>query len=156
MENSIGAILADVSRLMRRAFNERARTIGVTRPQWQVLSALKRHEGYNQGRLAELLDVEPITLSRMVDRMQKAGLVERRPDPDDRRAWRLFLTEKAQEIIKELRPISVEIMAIALDGISEAQQESLREILDQIRHNFSRQTDGTAGPLSDTDEHTQN
>ena len=86
--------LAESSRLVRRAFDARARAIGVTRPQWQVLSALRRHPGVNQGALADLLDVEPITVCRMVDRLQEAGLVERRPDPADRRSWRLHLLPK--------------------------------------------------------------
>lgn len=138
MENSVGAILADVSRMMRRAFDERARDIGVTRPQWQLLTVLSRHEGEHQGRLAELLDVEPITLSRMIDRMQQAGLVERRADPADRRAWRLYLTDRAQALIGELRPLGLEVMAIALDGIPEKRQVALRNTLEQIRRNLCR------------------
>jgi DNA-binding MarR family transcriptional regulator len=138
MEDHIGAMLADVSRLIRRSFDERARGIGVTRPQWLVLTRLHRHEGCHQGRLAELLDVEPITLSRMVDRMQESGLVERRPDPDDRRAWRLFLTGRAQALMNELRPLGREVMDIALEGVSETRQRALRSTLEQIRQNLSR------------------
>ena len=96
MDENLAAMLADTARLMRRSFDARARQIGVTRPQWRVLSVLRRHEGINQGGLAELLEVEPITVCRMVDRLQEAGLVERRPDPADRRSWRLFLTAKAR------------------------------------------------------------
>jgi hypothetical protein len=81
MSDSIGFLISDVSRLMRRRFDERARTIGVTRPQWRALTALSRHEGINQGQLADLLEVEPITLCRMVDRLEDAGHVERRRDP---------------------------------------------------------------------------
>ena len=99
MEETIGTVLAQVSRLLRRSFDERARGIGVTRPQWQVLSLLTFHAGINQGGLAEILEVEPITLGRMIDRLQDAQLVERRPDPADRRAWRLFLTEKGQSLL---------------------------------------------------------
>ena len=76
--------LAESSRLIRRAFDARARAIGVTRAQWQVLSALGRHPGINQGALADILDVDPITVCRMIDRLQDAALVERRADPADR------------------------------------------------------------------------
>lgn len=150
MENSIGAVLADVSRLMRRSFNERARRIGVTRPQWQVLTVLTRQEGCNQGRVAELLDIEPITLSRMIDRMEDAGLVERRRDPADRRAWRLFLTDRARDLIGELRPMGREVTDIALEGISKRRQEALRDTLEQIRRNLSRQAEDAGDGHADT------
>lgn len=140
MEDNIGSMLADVSRLMRRAFDERARGIGVTRPQWQVLAALRRHEGINQGGLADLLDMEPISLCRMVDRLQEAELVERRQDPADRRAWRLFLTQKARDLLKKLRPLGEQMMVMALDGIPESERENLRRSLDRIRQNLSRRS----------------
>ena len=103
MDENIGTMLAQVSRLLRRSFDERARGIGVTRPQWQTLSLLSFNSGINQGGLAELLEVEPITLGRMIDRLQDAQLVERRPDPADRRAWRLFLTEKGHALADRVR-----------------------------------------------------
>lgn len=143
MEDNIGPMLADVSRLMRRAFDERARSIGVTRPQWQVLTMLNRHEGSNQGALAELLDTEPITLCRMVDRLQEAGLVERRQDPADRRAWQLFLTAKARDLLQQLQPLGAEVMAIAMDGIAPAERDHLRRALDRIRQNLSRRSGDT-------------
>lgn len=140
MEDNIGSILADTSRLIRRAFDERARGIGVTRPQWQVLTTLKRNEGTNQGSLAEMLDTEPITLCRMVDRLQEAGLVERRQDPSDRRAWRLFLTDKAHQLLEDLQPLGREVMALALDGMSPEERDTLRLLLDRIRQNLSRRS----------------
>ncbi|MFD2578982.1 MarR family winged helix-turn-helix transcriptional regulator [Novosphingobium colocasiae] len=85
-------MLGQITRLIRRSFDVRARKIGVTRAQWQVLYHLREHPGVKQSGLAELLEVEPITAGRMIDRMEEAGLVERRPDPADRRAWRLHLT----------------------------------------------------------------
>ncbi|HET8711199.1 MAG TPA: MarR family transcriptional regulator [Spongiibacteraceae bacterium] len=140
MEDNLGSMLADASRLIRRAFDERARGIGVTRPQWQVLTVLNRHEGSNQGSLAEMLDTEPITLCRMVDRLQEAGLVERREDPADRRAWRLFLTDKARDLLQQLRPLGTEVLALALDGIEAKDREALRRALDRIRQNLSRRS----------------
>jgi DNA-binding MarR family transcriptional regulator len=140
MEENVGSLLTDVARLMRRAFNERTRDIGMTRPQWQVLSVLRRHEGINQGGLADLLEVEPITLCRMIDRLQEAELVERRRDPSDRRAWRLFLSEKAYALLEQLKPLSTEMLGAALEGISEEEHRNLVNTLDRMRHNLSRKT----------------
>ena len=107
-DDNIGAMIAQVARLLRRSFDERARGIGVTRPQWQVLSLLNRNEGINQGGLAEMLEVEPITLGRMIDRLQDAELVERRADPADRRAWRLHITPKGHALLTTLQPFARE------------------------------------------------
>lgn len=124
--------------MMRRAFDARVRDIGVTRPQWQVLTVLRRHEGINQGGLAEQLDVEPITVCRMVDRLQEAGLVERRADPSDRRSWRLFLTARAGALLEQLRPIAEGLFDDALDGLGEAERAALIAMLERVRDNLSR------------------
>lgn len=137
MEN-LGSMLADTSRLLRRSFDGRARDIGVTRAQWQVLTTLLRHEGVNQGGLAELLDVEAITVCRMVDRLQEAALVERRADPADRRSWRLFLTPRAHELLAQLRPLAEALIDEALSGIDDGERDRLRDLLDKIRDNLSR------------------
>ena len=139
MEENIASVLTDVSRLMRREFDSRARGIGVTRPQWQVLTVLRRNEGINQGGLADLLEVEPITVCRMVDRLQEADLVERRAAPADRRSWRLFLTAKAEELLGQLRPFAETMIAEALDGIGGDDRARLRSSLERIRQNLSRQ-----------------
>lgn len=139
-EENIGTMLAQVSRLIRRSFDERARAIGVTRPQSQVLSVLKRKEGINQGGLAEILEVEPITAGRMIDRLQDAELVERRPDPEDRRAWRLYLTPRGEELLDQLRPFAMETFEIALEGLSEAERAGLMAMLGRIRANLSRKS----------------
>jgi DNA-binding MarR family transcriptional regulator len=136
--DSIGSLLGDSSRLLRREFDARVRDIGVTRPQWQVLTTLRRHEGINQGGLAEQLDVEPITVCRMVDRLQDAALVERRADPADRRSWRLFLTPRAEALLDQLRPIAERLFEEALDGIAEADRAALQAMLERIRDNLSR------------------
>lgn len=144
MDENLFTLVGDVSRLARRGFDARAREIGVTRPQWQVLVVLKRHEGVNQGGLAELLDVEPITVCRMVDRLQEADLVERRPDPADRRSWRLFLTAKAGDLLAQLRPMADSMEAQALEGISGTQRDALAAALDRIRANLAPRSNGKA------------
>jgi DNA-binding MarR family transcriptional regulator len=140
MEENIGTMVAQVARLIRRSFDERARGIGVTRPQWQVLSLLIRHEGINQGGLADILEVEPITLGRMIDRLQEADLVERRPDPADRRAWRLFITAKGTALFAQLIPYANETFEIALEGIAESDRDKLMDMLLRIRSNLTRKT----------------
>lgn len=139
MADTLGFLIGDLSRLLRRRFDVRARTIGVTRPQWRMLTTLARNEGANQGRLAELLDVEPITLCRMVDRLAEAGLVERRPDPADRRAWRIFLTDAAQPILDELRTHGDALIAEATAGISADEQAQLSALLIRLRANLTDQ-----------------
>ncbi|GAO38618.1 putative MarR family transcriptional regulator [Sphingomonas changbaiensis NBRC 104936] len=137
MADTLGFLVGDISRLMRRAFDVRARTIGVTRPQWRMLTTLSRHEGVNQGRLADLLDVEAITLCRMVDRLSEADLVERRPDPTDRRAWRIYLTDRARPILGELRSLADDLIEETLDGVSAAERETLMTLLERIRINLN-------------------
>lgn len=137
-DDNVGAMISQVARLLRRSFDERARGIGVTRPQWQVLSLLTLNEGINQGGLAEILEVEPITLGRMIDRLQDADLVERRADPADRRAWRLHITPKGNELLTTLRPFAHETFELALEGIDSASRDALMAMLDRIRSNLSR------------------
>lgn len=137
MSDSLGFLLSDSSRLMRRRFDQYARAIGVTRPQWQVLFALSRLEGTNQGSLAEHLEVEAITLCRMLDRLQEADLVERRADPADRRAWRLFLTDKARPLLASMREVGDRVLEEALAGLDSAARDALADSLSRIRLNLT-------------------
>ncbi len=137
MTDSLGFLISDVSRLLRKRFDERARLIGVTRQQWRTLSILKRHEGSNQGLLAELLEVEPITLGRMIDRLEEAGWVERRRDPGDRRVWRIHLTAAAQPVLGELRRVGDSLFDDASKGIAADDLGRLHTLLEQLRANLS-------------------
>jgi DNA-binding MarR family transcriptional regulator len=141
MVETLGFLMSDVSRLMRRRFDERARRSGATGPQWRTLKILERHQGLNQGQLAEMLEVEPITCSRMIDRLAEAGLVERRPDPADRRAWRIHLTDKAHPLLAELKQIAAEMIEEALQGLDARQRETLITSLETIRSNISQSPD---------------
>jgi len=136
MSDSIGFLISDVSRLMRRRFDERARALGATRTQWKALAHIARNEGLNQGALAELLEVEPITLTRMVDRLEEAGLVERRRDPADRRAWRLHLTERSHPVLARMREVADDLAAQALADVDAAQVANLTATLEAIRTNL--------------------
>jgi DNA-binding MarR family transcriptional regulator len=136
MSDSLGFLISDVSRLMRRRFDERAREVGATRAQWRTLTTLSRNEGLNQGALADLLEVEPITLCRMIDRLEESGLVERRRDPADRRAWQLFLTDKSTPILADLRAMADELFDQMLFGVDGPSRDALVGALDIIRANL--------------------
>ncbi len=136
MDELVGVLVGDVSRLMRRRFDERASSIGVTRAQWRTLTAVSRREGINQGGLADLLEVEPITLCRMIDRLEEAGHVERRRDPADRRVWKIFLTERSRPLLDRLMGIADEVMDMALDGIATSDREALVAALTRVRTNL--------------------
>ena len=132
---SLGFLMNDIARLQRRRFDSYARTLGVTRAQWQVMFGLSRNEGINQAGLAERLEIENITLCRIIDRLQEAGLVERRADPNDRRAWRLYLTAKAQPVMAKLKAIADQVQSEVLYGLSATEQTQLIELLTRVRVN---------------------
>jgi DNA-binding MarR family transcriptional regulator len=137
MSDNVGFLLSDVARLLRRSFDARARAHGVTRAQWRTLTMLSRHEGATQGALAELLEVEPITLCRMIDRLADAGHVERRRDPADRRAWNLYLTERSRPLLAQLRVLGEDVVGDALAGLSADEQAALTAALHHLRNNLS-------------------
>jgi DNA-binding MarR family transcriptional regulator len=128
----------ETARSIRRAFDQRAAEVGVTRPQWRVLARLKRESGLRQVELAERLDMEPITLCRIVDRLEEAGLVERKPDPSDRRAWLLELTQRAEPLVKRLRGVAHDLALDATNGIEESDLTKLQQQLGSIRANVAR------------------
>lgn len=131
--------ISDTARLIRREANRRAAFLGATRAQWRVLKWLARTGGnLRQVELADALDVEPISLCRMIDRLEEAGLVERRRDEADRRAWRIHLTGKAAPIVEELDVVSTTFNADILEGIPEADQNAARRVFAAIRKNLER------------------
>lgn len=138
--------IGETAHALRRAFDRRAATLGVTRAQWKVLFRLSRTPGLRQIELADILDVEPITLSRIIDRLQEAGLVERQADPTDRRAWQLTVTKKALPLIGKLRTLAEELMAEAFAGLTESELELMRGKLAKVRDNLA--TAGAQGRMS--------
>lgn len=144
MSDNIGFLIGDISRLIRRTFDERAREIGVTRPQWRVLTWLKRHEGINQSALADKLELDAMTLCRMVDRLQDAKLVERRPDPADRRAWRLFMSAKGLALSDQLAPIGEQLLEDAFTNMPNQDRERLHVLLELLRSNLQSIDDADA------------
>src|SRR5882724_12672013 len=106
VDSTLGFLLHDVARLLKKRFEQNSRRSGLTRSQWQVLTYLAQNEGINQARLAELIEVEPITLCRIVDKLQSFGLIERHPHPSDRRVWVLRLTPAARPKLTEAKKFS--------------------------------------------------
>lgn len=136
-DRSLGFLVHDVARLMTKRFDQRAKALGLSRAQWRALAHLARSEGINQAGLAEILDVEPITLVRLIDRMEEAGWVERRPHASDRRVRLLYLTEKARAIFARMRIIGAAVRDDAMAGLADAEREQLIDLLLRVRGNLS-------------------
>jgi len=118
-------LVNDVARMLRTYADQRARQFGMTRAQWAVLARLEHHEGLKQSELAEMLDLQPITLTRLVDRLCASGLIERRADPSDRRAKRLYLTPAARPLMDQLAELGQDMMGHVLDGFDLATVERM-------------------------------
>lgn len=129
-------LVNDVARLMRTYADQRARRLGMTRAQWAVMARLEHHEGLKQSELAEMLDLQPITLTRLVDRLCQNGMVERRPDPNDRRAKRLHLTPLARPLMDRLAELGQNMMGEVLDGFSLATIERMTLELSLAKENL--------------------
>lgn len=123
---------------LRKAFDRLAVGLGVTRAQWKVLFKLTRKPGLRQVELADMLELEPITLCRIVDRLEEAGLVERVRDPEDRRAWRLHVTPKAQPLVDKLHAVGRGLVEQAFAGIDRKDIETTRQVLARARENAGR------------------
>ena len=137
LDRSLGFLLNDVARLMRKRFDRQARDLGLTRAQWRVMMFLRRHEGARQNELAALLEVENVTLGRHIDRLEESGWVERRPDPSDRRAWLLFLDEKSRPILDKLAVVLIETRETALKGFTTQERDNLIDTLLRIKINLA-------------------
>jgi MarR family transcriptional regulator for hemolysin len=135
---SLGFFIVDAARLLRRRFDQETRHLDMTSAQLQILGRLSQMEGINQAQLAGMLDMEPITVSRHVDRMEAVGFVERSPDPQDRRVWLLNLTDKGKALLPGMRDIAQKIFADAQEGLSESERAILMKGLEQLVSNLSR------------------
>jgi MarR family transcriptional regulator, transcriptional regulator for hemolysin len=141
---TLGFLLHDVARLLRKRFEQNARGSGLTRSQWQVLAYLAQNEGINQSGLADLLEIEPITLGRIVDKLQTLALIARHPHPSDRRVWLLHLTPAACSKLTQLRRLGDVTRGEALTGVSEADRERLLKTLQALKTNLMLACDGPA------------
>jgi len=133
---SFGYLLNDVTLLFRKHFDRRAVKFGLTRAQWRATKMLHHREGLRQTELAELLEMEPIAVGRVIDRLQAAGFVERRPDPKDRRAWRLYTTEQARVIVDDMELIARDLRRDATHAIAPDELQQALEVMNRIKENL--------------------
>ena len=141
-ERHVGFLISDVARLMRTAFDRRVRRLGLTRSQWLVINRLHRRPGATQSELAEMLEVEKATAGRMVDRMEKKGWVERRPDAGDRRVNRLHLTAEADLIQLRLARISERMIDDALALLAPAERDVFAELMRRVKRQLQGMLEG--------------
>ena len=140
-DSSIGFLVGDVARLLRRKFNRRAQALGLSQAQWRALAYLARQQGVSQASLADRLEIQPITLVRLLDRLQAACLVTRMPDPHDRRAFRLYLTDRAQPLLARMWSIAAQTREQALAGMPIQRQRMLIKSLQHLRQNLLQAED---------------
>lgn len=136
IERGLGFVVSDITRLMRIAFAERAATRGLTLAKARALVRLEQHEGVRQVELADLLEIQPITLARLVDVLEGQDLIERRRDDRDRRAYRLYLTPAARPVLAEIHEIADEISRQAFVGLEHGDAVLVRRALDRMRANL--------------------
>jgi DNA-binding MarR family transcriptional regulator len=132
-------LLHDVARLLRVDADKRARLHGMTRAQWAILIWLERQPGISQKELSELLEVEPITVARLIDRLEARGMVERRPDPRDRRIWRLHLLRPARDVLHEIDEQRADMTRIVTAGINEESIEIMTEALMRMKATLTQE-----------------
>ena len=136
-ENSLFYMLHDATRQLRKHFDRRATRLELTRAQWRALKATSRDEGLSQAELAEQLEMEPIPVGRVIDRLEKTGFIERRADPADRRRWRLYPTAKAHAVVGEMEEIAAGLRKDALRGVDQGDLDALMRVLGQIKENLA-------------------
>lgn len=138
-ESDFLALLMVVARLARVEADRRARQYGMTRAQWGILIHLQVQPGLSQKELSDILEVEPISVARLVDRLARAGLVERRPDERDRRVWRLHLLPAAAPLMSEIDRHRQELSDFITKGLSEPEREMARYVLKHMKMNLLRE-----------------
>jgi MarR family transcriptional regulator, transcriptional regulator for hemolysin len=136
IKREIAFIIMDVARLLKTYADQRARQFGISRAQWAVLIRINRVEGLKQSELAELLDLQPISLTRLLDRLADNGLIERRSDPNDRRANRLYLRPAAKPLLGRLSELGADMMETVLEGLDAKALDRLLKELGVLKDNL--------------------
>lgn len=143
-QDTFGFLIHDVARLLRRNFNRRVQSFGLTQEQSRVILHLSRHEGIQQVDLAEILEIKPITLARLLDRLEENSLIERRRNPEDRRAFCLYLTPDAHVLLKKVVKIRAATRADANQHISKTDLDKLFSVLSRMKANLISAEEGQA------------
>jgi len=137
-------LIHDVARLLRVDADKRARAHGMTRAQWAILIWLERQSGLSQKELAEILDVEPITVARLIDRLEDRGMVERRGDPADRRVWRLHLLPPAAPVLHDIHIEREDLHRLLVDGVDARTLATINAGLVRMKANLMAEPRGRA------------
>ncbi len=140
-ERYLGFLISDAARLQRTVFDRRMRRLGLTRSQWLVLSRLNRRPGASQSKLAEMLEVEKATAGRLIDRLEENGWVERRPDAEDRRINRIYMTSEAEKINVKMRPVAKAMVEESLRGLSAKDRERLTDLMLHVKRRLQEMAD---------------
>jgi len=143
LERNFGFLMVDVARLLKTSFDRRVRELDLTRSQWWVLNHLFRHDGIRQSELADILEIERPALGRLIDRLEVNGWVRREPDPFDRRAKLVYLTEDVAPIVSRMRRIASELRNDATEGLTTTEQTQLVDTLMKIKSNLTRELDNS-------------
>ncbi len=136
--SGFGFLLGETSRILRRRFEQRAQEHGLTSAQWRAIGQLSRSDGLTQVALASRLDIEPMTVCRLVDRMEAAGFVRRMPNPEDKRAKRVFLTDVSRDLLGDMREIALAVYEEAFEGFDQDERSALIDGLNRINENISK------------------
>ncbi len=136
-------LMHDVARMMRTRFDQCARAYGMTRAQWVILARLERQPGMTQNEMASLCEVEPVTVGRLVDRLEASGLLERRLDPADRRIRRLHLLAASQPVVDEIRRYKNELFAGVTGGLDKKDIETVINVLLRMKANMTAEPNKT-------------
>ena len=147
-ETNLFSLLHDVARLTRVEADKRARVHGMTRAQWGLMTRLARYPGLSQKELADMLEVEPISVARMVDRLEANGLLERRADANDRRIWRLHLLPAAEPTLKKMTALGEQLGEFVTKNVPDAMRDAMVEGLLQMKLNLSQKSEPMAVPVA--------
>ena len=145
---SLGFLLNDATRHLRKRFEQLGSAYGLSAAQWRLLVTVKHGEGVPQARLAEILEVEPISVSRLADRMEEAGWIERRTDPADRRVRTIHGTAKSTKLFETLKSVAAEVYDEAFAGMSAAERKAVMSGLKTIIANLSASVAAHSEPES--------
>lgn len=137
-QRALAFAIHDCARAIRHRFNDVSRPLQMTQAQYRILIYVNRQPGISQKALADLLEIRPISLTRQLDRLGEAGLIERRPNPADRRAFALHLAPAAAPVLAKIRQLGAQVMQSALEGMSEAEQSCILEGLKHMKNNLDR------------------
>lgn len=136
----LGYLIHEVARLMKRRFEEEAKTHGITLPQWRVLGQIAMHEGITQVQIATATEIDPMTVSGVLDRLDKRGLIDRYADPTDSRAKLARLTAEGEALYTTARKVGLAMYEASLEGVTEDEREALIGVLSRMRINLSGQS----------------